>query len=174
MSEAATAPDKPATEVALRPFVPHGGGQPAHQVTEETRAKVRAHARSLLPQEMIARLCGIGLITLRRHYHDDWEQGRAETLAQIAAQYVKAAIHGPDSEGVTGDPDRQRFILAKVVWNKQHLELSGPGGGPIPVLDLSHFSPDDLQTYGRLAALAAGIDPDSVPELVELTAERVE
>ncbi len=45
-------------------------------------------------------------------------------------------------------------------WITGRGEIGGRGGRPIEHVDLSHFTAEELEAYGRLAAKAAGIDPD--------------
>lgn len=163
-------PDKRGGGTAMA--MPHGGqiGNPPFEPTEEQRAKVRALAKIFPPIKnlMIAvQIHGpnghhISQRTLERHFRDDMAIGRAELLSSIGAQLIKRALEGPNAEGVKGDPYVQIQIMSRLGgWNGR-MEVSGPDGGPIQTVDISNFSADDFMLYGRLAAIAEGIDPDSI------------
>jgi hypothetical protein len=131
--------------------MPHGGriGMPPFVKTPEQAARARQLAKAFPPagERHIARLMGIGYQTLRRHFADDLELGRAEMLAAVGAQMVNRAIdaNATDSEGkpiVKGDLDAQKFILARLGGWSTKVEHSGAGGGPIRTFDLSNLSDD--------------------------------
>lgn len=46
-------------------------------------------------------------------------------------------------------------------WVTGRGEVSGRGGRPIEHVDLSRLTAEELEVYGRLAAKAAGLDPDT-------------
>ena len=167
MSESATESEKrdlrgcrPGAGV-VRPA--HGGciGNPAFVPTEEQRREVRALAQIFPPhaQHHIAARLGIDQKTLRNHFRDDLARGRADMLAAVGAQMIKRALEGPDAPGVKGDPEMQKFIMARLGgWGR--VEITGRDGGPIETIDLSRLNADQLRDYGRLAAIAEGLDPD--------------
>jgi hypothetical protein len=150
---------------------PHGGriGNPPFVPTEEQREKVRQYAKTfpIAGERHIAVLMGFSRDTLRRHFGEDLELGRAQMLAAIGAQMVSRAVNagavGADQQPVAkGDLDAQKFVLARLGGWSTKVEVAGRDGGPIESVDLSRLTPDQLESYGRLAAAAAGMDPDSV------------
>lgn len=147
----------------------HGGriGNPPHVKTPELIEQVTALARALVGQREIAALTGINRSTLQAHYREEMDKGRSEVLAAIAAQEVKAAIDGDHT--AKGSAESRRFVLVRNLWNKQLVEHSGPDGGPIEVVDLTRLSKEELELYGRLAARAEGLDPDTI--VITATAE---
>lgn len=149
---------------------PHGGriGNPPFVPTDQQRAEVRALAQIFPPhaQHHIAIRLDISEDTLSRHFRYELARGRADMLAAVGAQMIKRAIHGANAEGVTGDPDMQKFIMARLGgWGR--VEVTGPGGGPIQTIDLSRLNAEQFYEYGRLSAIAEGIDPDSI-EIIPL------
>ena len=145
----------------------HGGriGNPPFVPTDEQRAKVRTHAKvfPIHAEHYIAALMGFSVSTLRRHFADDLLLGRAEMLAAVGAQFVNRAMNA-DAETVRGDQDSQKFILARLGGWTTKVEVGDKarqpfGGQPV---DLSRLSDADLAEYGRLAAIAEGLDPDDV------------
>lgn len=136
------------------------GVQP-FQATEEQRAKVRTLAKTfpVHGEHYIARLMGFSRDTLRRHFADDLEMGRAEMLAGVGAQMVNRAMDA-NAETAKGDLDAQKFILARLGGWTTKVEMSGKDGRPIETVDLSGMTPAALREYGRQAAIQAGLDPD--------------
>lgn len=140
----------------------HWGNQP-FVPTDEQRQKVRTYAKTfpVHGEHYIARLMGFSKDTLRRHFADDLELGRAEMLAAVGSQMVNRAMNA-DNETVKGDLDAQKFILARLGGWTTKVEMTGKGGRPIENVDLSRLSPEQLAEYGRLAAVAEGLDPEDV------------
>jgi hypothetical protein len=146
---------------------PHGGriGNAPFVATEEQRAKVRTYAKvfPIHGEHYIARLIGVSRNTLRTHFADDLELGRAEMLASVGSQIINRALDA-NAESVKGDIEAQKFILARLGGWTTKVEVGDKarqpfGGAPI---DLSRLSEADLETYGRLSAIAEGLDPDDV------------
>ena len=138
-------------------------GNPPFVPTEEQRAKVRTYAKTfpVHGEHLIARLMGFSRDTLRRHFADDLELGRAEMLASVGSQMINRALNA-DSETAKGDLDAQKFILARLGGWSTKVEMTGKGGRPIEHVDLSRLSAEQLEEYGRLAAIAEGLDPEEV------------
>lgn len=140
-------------------------GNVAFIPTDDQRLKVRSHAKvfPVHAEHYIAALIGVSLSTLRRHFADDLLLGRAEMLAAVGAQFVNRAMNA-EAETVKGDQDSQKFILARLGGWTTKVEVGDKarqpfGGAPV---DLSRLSDADLAEYGRLAAIAEGLDPDDV------------
>lgn len=140
-------------------------GNPPFVPTEEQRLKVRTYAKTfpVHAEHYIARLIGVSKDTLRRHFADDLELGRAEMLASVGSQMVNRALKA-DADTVKGDLDAQKFILARLGGWTTKVEVGERAARPFgaPQVDLSRLSDEDLATYGRLAAIAEGMDPDDV------------
>lgn len=138
-------------------------GNRPYEPTEELRAKVRAYAKTfpVNGEHYIARLIGVSRTTLRQYYSDDIELGRAEMLASVGSQMINRAMNA-NAESVKGDIDAQKFVLARLGGWTTKVEVgekaAAPFGGDGP--DLSRLTPEQLDEYGRLAAIAAGLDPD--------------
>lgn len=129
--------------------------------TEEQRAKVRTLAKTfpVHGEHYIARLMGFSRDTLRRHFSDDMEMGRAEMLASVGSQMVNRALDS-ENKTVKGDLDAQKYILARLGGWTTKVELAGRDGRPIETVDLSGMTPAALREYGRVAAIQQGLDPD--------------
>jgi hypothetical protein len=127
----------------------HGGriGNPKHVPTQENREKVRTLAKTFPAhaRHFIARLIGVSVSTLDRHYDDDMLLGRAEMLAAVGAQVVNRALDASKLDNAKGDLDAQKFILARLGGWSTKLEVTGRDGGPVQVkdFDLSNLSDDE-------------------------------
>jgi hypothetical protein len=138
-------------------------GNPAFVPTDDQRAKVRTLAKAFPPaaEHFIARLIGIERTTLRKYFADDLELGRAEMLAAVASQFINRALDAA-APTAKGDSDAQKFILARLAHWSSKVEMTGRDGGPIETIDLSRLNAEQLAAYGRLAAIASGVDPDTI------------
>lgn len=147
----------------------------AYERDENVAREVRTLAKLFPPagERLLARRLGITITILRDHYAPELELGRGELIASLASQEVALAMDasaGVDTPGkpavAKGDPHARRWVLTKMGgWvTKQMHEVSGPGGGPIlnATIDLSKLNHEQLTAYGRLSAIVAGIDPDTI------------
>lgn len=138
------------------PFVP----------TEEQRKKVRALAKTCkheqpMAREWIASQLGISTRTLDRHFKDDLIAGRGEVVASLGAWLIGVAMGTVNGEAVTKERmDAVKFALARMGGWSAKVEMSGPDGRPMEVVDLSGMTPAALREYGRQAAIQQGLDPD--------------
>lgn len=89
------------------------------------------------------------------------------TLTEIARDHTEAAIRTLTSIMLNNEaPAAARATAANSVldrgWGRptQSHQHAGPGGGPIPTVDLTNMSPDDLDRlealFGPLAGAAGG------------------
>lgn len=124
-------------------------GNPPFVPTEAQRAKARSLAKTfpINGERLIARMMGISRTTLRAHFGDDLELGRAEMLAAVGGQVISRALDADakDANGkpvAKGDFEAQKFVLARLGGWSTKVEHSGPDGGPIETVsfDLSHLS----------------------------------
>ena len=151
---------------------PHGGaiGNPAFQPTDAQRQTVRTLAKAfpVHGEHLIARMAGFSRDTLRKYFAEDMEQGRAEMLAGVASQLISRALDedkvGPDGKKIArGNLDAQKFILARMGGWTTKVDVGEqaklPYGGSV---DLSRLSDEQLAEYGRLAAIAEGLDPEGL------------
>lgn len=161
MSEPPTT-DQPGKRPDDRRGAPPGRfGNVAHRYDPEVAAQVRQYAK-LFPlhgEHHIAAKLGMHRDTLRKYYADDIAVGRADMLIGVASQVVARALNS-EAEGVKGDLDAQKFILARLGGWTTKVELTGREGGPVEHVDLSNLTPEQLHEYGRLAAIARGLDPE--------------
>ena len=164
-----TAGKKPAVKKQAKPkkkaaanLVPaRNRGNPPFAATAQQREKCRTLSKTfpVHAEHNIATLLGLSLSTLKRHFQDDLNMGRAEMLAAVGAQMINRALD-LNTKNAKGDIDAQKFILARLGGWTTKVELGGEGGGPIATIDLSGMSPQALREYGRQAAMLRGLNPD--------------
>jgi hypothetical protein len=146
---------------------PHGGriGNPPFVPTDDQRAQVRTLAKTFPPpaEHYLARLVGISRETLRKHFADDLELGRAEMLANVGAQMINGAINGAHT--VKGDPDRQKFVLARMGGWSLKTEVTGKDGGPVrySTYDFSHLTDDQKRAALLVLDQVVAQSPEDEP-----------
>lgn len=132
-----------------------------HQPTDESRARVRQLAKVKTSKTSIAKEMGIGPTAFARHYTEDWEQGRGEAESAVLAKLLAQGLAGNANAGF-------KYLTLMGMVAPKRVEVTGKDGGPVEHVDLSRLTAEQLEQYGRLAATAAGVDPDSI--LFESTA----
>lgn len=149
-----------------RGAAPGQRGQQPFVPTDEQRSRVRTLAKTMKAEQPAARAwiaaqMGFSVSTLDRHFADELVAGRAEVVASLGATLIGVAM------GTIKDVSRERmdavkFALARIGGWSSKVEMSGPNGRPIEAVDLSRLSAEQLAEYGRLAAVAEGLDPEEV------------
>lgn len=69
-------------------------GRPAHQPDDESREKVRMLAMVGTRQEDIARVMGMSVDSLARHYREELDLGKVEAVANVGRTVYQQAIAG--------------------------------------------------------------------------------
>ena len=105
-----------------------------HTATEKTRRGVMYAAGLGLSQEAIAKVMGIGLVTLRAHYEDELFAARHVMVNDIQTNLFNIA-RDPNHKGTV---QAGIFLLSKLGGEeykeaKSKLELSGPDGKPLQI-----------------------------------------
>lgn len=122
-----------------------GAGRPAFEPTDVDRKQVEAMAGYGVPFEQIAALIrgGISIDTLRSHFSFELISGKAKANAQVGKGVFQKAMSGDTTAMIWWTKTQMR-------WKEvQQHEITGPGGGPVP---LAHITADDL-TDDQLAAI---------------------
>lgn len=130
-------------------------GQPPFIATEQQREQVRVYSAHLT-DDMISSALGISHATLRKHFRAELDVGRRELLfdvSQLVATQARA-----------GCTNSQRMIMQRYGLLKSRVELTGKDGGPVEhtEVDLSRLTDEQLEEYGKLAAITGGYDPDAL------------
>jgi hypothetical protein len=126
----------------------------AHEVTDERRARVRELAK-VGTQEEVAGEMGFSVDTLQRHYSEEYASGNRKAVLAVKTKLLGQAMGGSVNAMF-------RFLQLAGAVKRAPLEVTGPGGGPIPTVDLKRLTREQLEQYGRLAAIAEGLDPDAI------------
>lgn len=128
--KAKKAPKKQAT--AARGLAPiKGEGTPAHEPTLPTRNLVMLGLAMGQTHAQIARLVGIGLPTLQKHYAEELEDGGQKILASIAGNLARIAQ----------DPNHPKCVTAAIFW----LKTKGGFRESVPTVDPEN--PDERVTF---------------------------
>lgn len=113
--------------------------QPPHKPTVETMAQVEALSGYGVRHDEIALYLDIDPKTLRKYYREQLDKGTIKANAGIARSLHKQATEGNVAAAIF-------WLKARAGWReKQEVELTGPGGGPIQTLDTSRLSDAALQ-----------------------------
>ena len=110
----------------------HGGqiGNPPFVPTQEQRDNVSAWVK-VTSADVIAGQLGISRDTLDRHFKTELSLGRFQAVAKVGTKLLEKALQGNMTAMIF-------YLKTQGKWS-QRLELSGPGGGAIPTVDLSNF-----------------------------------
>ena len=124
-----------------------GVGRPAHVPKDDLREVVRRAAGMGLPQESIARMMKIGLVTLRKHYKDELSTG-----STVANMEVLETLYS-----IATDKEHRGCVSAAIFWTKvrsgwrevSRTEHTGADGQPIKAevsavskLDATNMTPE--------------------------------
>lgn len=106
-STSKTSPDKPKGKV----------GQPPHQPTDATRTLVTLGKAAGMNDDALAKLVGISVPTLLKHYGKELETGVQELTAKIAGTLAKIALNPTHPKAVTA---AIFWLKAKGGWSDGH------------------------------------------------------
>ena len=96
-----------------------------HVPTDEQRTKAKGYAAVGLPHHDIAKMVGVSIKTLLKHYRDELDLGKATANAQVAGKLFSMAIGGNVASAIF-------WLKAQAGWREtQRHELGGLDGEPI-------------------------------------------
>ena len=105
-----------------------------HKPTADTKRLVETSSGLGLPHEQIGALVGIDDKTLRKHYRQELDVGKAKASAKVAQTLFNKALSGDTTAMIWWSKAQMRW--AEV----QKHEMSGPNGSPIQMdVDQSVF-----------------------------------
>ena len=87
-----------------------GRGRPVYEPTDKDRAFVRSMTMAGIQQEHIAETIGVDKKTLRKHFRDDLDHGRARANASVVANLYRQATK-----------DDPRATTAAIYWTKAQM-----------------------------------------------------
>lgn len=93
-SEAPAMATPPAVQEIIVPDKGNNVGKPPHVPTEKDRVLVRLGASVGMPQEDIAKNIGITAKTLREHYREELDTGKAKANMMVAGELYKLCAAG--------------------------------------------------------------------------------
>lgn len=115
-----------------------------HVPTDETRAQVFALTSFGVPQDEIAQFVGVSDDTLRKHYAQEIARAATDRNAEVAAFLFRSANGSTLKEGASYSDCLKAsmfWLKTRARWREtNNLELSGPDGGPVQVLDVAKLS----------------------------------
>ena len=117
-------------EIVAPGKLPNNEGKPPHQPTEAQRALVTLGAAGGMPQEDIAKVIGIAPKTLREHYRDELDHGKAKANMMVLGELYKLCKAGnvaaiifwcKTQMNFLEDPERQAREPVDVTPASQHV-----------------------------------------------------
>lgn len=107
-----------------------------HEPTAETRKLVETSSGLGLPHESIAALIGIDDKTLRKHYREELDIGKAKANGQIAKTLYQKALSGDTASLIWWTKAQMRW--SETVKN----EVTGANGEPLQGIQVSFVRPE--------------------------------
>ncbi len=113
-----------------------------HQPTDASRKQVEALASFGVPRHEIATVVGICGTTLAKHYGETLETAATKANSLIAQSLFNRALKG---DGAAATSAAIFWLKARAGWREKDVhEITGPGGGPIQMVDVSRLSDEQL------------------------------
>ena len=141
-------------------------GRPAHDPTDKMREQVRSHIAVGTTQEDVARLMGISVDTLAKHYRAEIDTAVAQANATVAGKLFSTATGKRTGATVADETRAQIFWLkTRAGWREtERHEVVGDGGGPVrttdePFIDATKLTTDELEQLQALVKKGAHDKP---------------
>lgn len=108
-----------------------------HEPTAETRKLVESTSGLGLPHEQIAILVGIDDKTLRKHYRQELDLGKAKANGQIAKTLFNKAMSGDTTSLIW-------WTKAQLRWSETvKQEVTGADGEPLQGIQVTFVKPNE-------------------------------
>ena len=113
-----------------------------HQPTDASRKHAEALASFGVPHADIARIIGIGEVTLRKHYAEVLATAAVKANSMVAQSLFNKATRGDGAASVTAGIF---WMRTRGRWREHDVhEVTGLNGGPIQMVDVSGLSDAQL------------------------------
>ena len=114
-----------------------------HEPTDQLRKLVESSSGLGLPHEQIAILVGIDDKTLRKHYRQELDIGKAKANSQIAKTLYQKATAGDTTSLIW-------WTKAQMSWSETvKNEVTGADGEPLQGIQVTFIKPDDSTVSER-------------------------
>ena len=107
-------------------------GRPEFVPTNEQRATVKSMVSVGIQQDKIAKVIGISKPTLEKHFEHEIETAAADANHTVAMSLYDQATQGNVTAAIW-------WTKARMGWSEKNtLEHTGPGGGPMQITEIRH------------------------------------
>lgn len=115
-------------KMAAEPGLPRGRGRPPHDPTRVTRNSVLAMAGYGIPHVEIARVIGVDVITMRKHYGEELDKGNTIATAAVSQNLYRIA-RGTGREAVSA---AMFWLRCRAGWSEYNPRpTAGPDADPL-------------------------------------------
>ena len=115
----------------------------AHQPTDASRKQVEALASFGVPRGEIAKVAGMCLNTLSKHYGDTLDIAATKANSLVAQSLFNRAVKG---DGAAATSAAIFWLKVRAGWREKNVhEVTGLNGGPMQMVDFSGLSDAQLE-----------------------------
>lgn len=140
---------------------PNLGGRPRKEINME---QLIAAVRIQCTAEECAALFDCCADTLDARLKEEGYSCFSEFFKRFRQEGAVSLRRAQWKAAIDGNPTMLIWMGKQVLGQRDQVGIGSPSGGPIEHVDLSRLTADELDAYGRLAARAAGLDPEGEPE----------
>ena len=120
----------------------HRGQGRLHQPTDASRKQIEALASFGVPRGEIAKVAGICVATLAKHYGDTLDIAATKANSLVAQSLFNRAVKG---DGAAATSAAIFWLKVRAGWREKAVhEVTGLNGGPIQMVDVSGLSDAQL------------------------------
>ena len=114
-----------------------------HQPTDASRKQIEALASFGVPRGEIAKVAGICLGTLVKHYGETLDVAATKANSLVAQSLFNRAVKGDGSAATSA---AIFWLKVRAGWREKDVhEVTGLNGGPIQMVDLGGLSDEQLE-----------------------------
>ena len=121
-----------------------------HQPTDASRKQVEALASFGVPRHEIAKVAGVCMNTLLKHYGDTLDIAATKANSLVAQSLFNRAVKG---DGAAATSAAIFWLKVRAGWREKDVrEVTGLNGGPIEMVDVSRLSDAELSALQPVLA----------------------